>query len=556
MRAGASLFAFALSLVVAPVFGQKAQDVPPLVERVEVSVINVDAIVTDGQGRPVMSLTPDDFEILEDGKPQKITGFYKIQHGIVSVPDGSSADQVADQFRRKAILMFDNNSLDTRTRNAAIERVKDFIDNQFSEKYEWAVINVGPTVGTIQPFTDRRGEIDAALARVRHSPTFGSQRAIDRRLLSDTARNELRGQEFDSNSFNSGYDFGATARFQSREQTMRNLRATMTSAKAVIETCRAYSASSGKKILVLVTGGLELNTDFAQYSDDRGDRNMIEMKREMQEVFDAMVKEANAANFSIYVINAAGHQNVAPQHDVTNASAGTGGILGNPRDDTFNKFPDVSDPDSAGLTLAEGTGGRYLPSNSVSESIRTIDDESANFYSLAYSPSHQGDGRYHKIEVRVKQPHLNVRNREGYVDLSDEQRLEQSLRSPITFAKEKGTLDVKIKLGTPERNHDKRLVPITASMPVTDITFVPKDAQEVGRVHVYLAIYDEKGDNVGFAHQIQDVSILEKNMEQTAKGSFKYTMKVALPKGNFTLVVTLRDDVSNEIGTAYENVRL
>src|SRR3954447_26980897 len=51
---------------------------PPLVEKIEVSVVNVDVTVTDRRGQPVSGLTRDDFEILEDGKPQPISNFYVV----------------------------------------------------------------------------------------------------------------------------------------------------------------------------------------------------------------------------------------------------------------------------------------------------------------------------------------------------------------------------------------------------------------------------------------------------------------------------------------------
>ena len=49
--------------------------------RVQVEAIEIDASVTDASGRVVTDLTRDDFEILENGKPQTITSF-----GLVNIP--------------------------------------------------------------------------------------------------------------------------------------------------------------------------------------------------------------------------------------------------------------------------------------------------------------------------------------------------------------------------------------------------------------------------------------------------------------------------------------
>jgi hypothetical protein len=50
---------------------QDQQELPKL--RVTVTLVQVDAVVTDSSGRHVAGLTADDFELLQDGQPQKIT---------------------------------------------------------------------------------------------------------------------------------------------------------------------------------------------------------------------------------------------------------------------------------------------------------------------------------------------------------------------------------------------------------------------------------------------------------------------------------------------------
>jgi VWFA-related protein len=52
-----------------------AQPTPPVTFRAEINYVEVDASVTDDRGNLVTNLTAADFEILEDGKPQKIATF-------------------------------------------------------------------------------------------------------------------------------------------------------------------------------------------------------------------------------------------------------------------------------------------------------------------------------------------------------------------------------------------------------------------------------------------------------------------------------------------------
>jgi hypothetical protein len=45
--------------------------------RITTNLVQVDAVVTDPGGRQVSNLRANDFEILEDGRPQKITRFLR-----------------------------------------------------------------------------------------------------------------------------------------------------------------------------------------------------------------------------------------------------------------------------------------------------------------------------------------------------------------------------------------------------------------------------------------------------------------------------------------------
>ena len=52
--------------------------------RISVNLVQLDAVVTDSKGRQVTDLTPEDFEILQDGKQQAITNLNYVR----TAPDG------------------------------------------------------------------------------------------------------------------------------------------------------------------------------------------------------------------------------------------------------------------------------------------------------------------------------------------------------------------------------------------------------------------------------------------------------------------------------------
>ncbi|HSP15498.1 MAG TPA: VWA domain-containing protein [Thermoanaerobaculia bacterium] len=545
--------ALAVFFVASLLTADSIQKLPPLVERIDVSVTNVDVVVTDGAGHPVGGLSRDDFEIYEDGVPQFLTNFYAIQDATVRLAtreDSSEGSVDPDQFRRKIVLLIDNNFIPKPSRDAALARLDEFLESHVAANCEWTLIAIGHTVTTVQPFTSSKKQMHAAIDRVRHMPTFDEQRSMDREILSDPVRRTGLIDALGNN------DFGTTVQFKAREQTMRNLGATQNTARAVIQTCRAFTAAEGKKIVILVTGGMEMNTTFKAY-EGQGDPILSEMKRQTEETLDLIVREANAANVNLYVIAARNRGMQAPQHDVVNKSAGTNpGTVGSMQDVLGGGPIDTTDVDTSSRILAMGTGGLYLPANNVGRGLDRIDEETSTYYSLGFSPQHGEDGVYHHISVRVKQRGLEVRHREGYTNVSLDQRLEQSLLAPITLPKEQGSLPVRLALGIPDADKEGLAVPVVAELPLRLFAIVPHDEAYAGRVHIYLSIYDGDGNNVGYHHFVKDLTVARDEYACINTAVFHYRTTLRLKPGQFTILVTLRDDVTNELGTAMQILRL
>jgi len=538
--------------VIPSISAQNFGPMPPLTAHVDVNVVNVDVSVTDRSGRPVMNLTRADFEVFEDGKPMTLSNFSLIEKTVqrtttAAVPPTQQVEASAP-VHRKLLILVDNNYLEKVERDRAINTIETYL--QSSEfQGEWALAAIGHTIQPVQLFTSDKAQIHAAFDKVRHMPTNAMYHEIDRSILSDRSRKIL--------DFGSDYDYGETIRFNSREQTFRNVMTLRNTARAVADMAESYSADEGKKFMVLVTGGMESNTSYTSY-DKSTDRQMEQLRLDMAKIVDAMVREANAANFTIHIINAKSRGMQAPQHDVENHSSGINLSAQNIYLGKWGSDPiDTTDLDSIPLSVALGTGGMYLPSANLKESIQRIDTQTSNFYSLGYTPAHSGDRRYHTIKVKVKRPGVIVANRVGYYDLSPDDRLEESLHARLTFDHPVGALPVKMSLGTPKTSSERNIVlPVQAALPMANVTLLPREDGFVGRVHVYLSVFDRNGRNVGFHHQTQEVTMTTKQHDKQGNEPFKYSMNLRLKKGDFTVVVTMRDELSNELGSVVQDVSL
>ncbi len=519
------LFVLAAVVTTLPLFAQSSA-------KVDVKVINVDVSVIDKSGKPVRGLTPDAFEVLEDNQPQKITNFAVIDGPPKVAASARATNEL--QLRRRVILLVDNNYIDKSDRDAALRTLDGFIDSAFDGSYEWALAMIGQRLAIVQPFTADKKAIHAGIATIRGSASTSYHDMMDRSMLDDTLFQR------------SGLD--APAQFESRERTTRNARSLANTARGLIDATHAFASTEGKKLAVLLTGSIDLNTSFAGF-DSGSDRELQDAKTTSARIIDAIVREANAANTSIHVIGVTTHQNATPQHDVTYHSSGKG-IEGM----NITADSDVRDTSSAWM-IASGTGGLFLSSNSVRESFDTIDAAASNFYLLGYAPGHGEDRQYHKITVRVKQPGVRIIHRQGYLDLPEDERLERLLRLRISILQP--TSDVPVTLNVSDlKVEGNPAVSMLAAMPMNRVTLLPKEGRYVGRVHVYLSIFDGTGKNVGFHHQVQDVSLSPADRDKALSDDFRYKMNVRLSKGDFTVAITMRDDLSNEIGTAVQKVRL
>lgn len=541
--------------LLAPAQAQSTGPLPPLTAQVEVHVVNVDVSVTDANGNPVRNLTKDDFEIFEDGRLQKVTNFYVIQNADVKPADGSAASTSApvDQFRRKFVLLVDNNYIDKIQRDLALVEIDRFVDGAFNGEHEWAIAAISQRLEVLRPFTADKKEIHAAIDKIRKSGAFPEQHAIDRSILSDRLRRMEVLNPIDFGTLIPTVDYGEVVRFQAREQTYRALRAIRVTAAAVREMTRVHAAYEGKKVLILLTGGMETNTNFSAYTRGLPDREVTEAQRQIGIALDEVVTEANASNFAIHIINAKRRGMIAPQHEVENASSGI-----NLNTDLTAKGSDpidTTDVDSSSLTIALGTGGTYS-TNTVDQSLAAVETLNTNYYSLGYSPPHEDDRRYHSIKVRVNRKHVNVAHRTGYVALSPEDHLEQFLQARFSADEKLGSLPVKVQIGAAVPREDGMSVTVLTMLPMDRLTVIPMDGQYVGRVHVYVSVFDRDGKNLGFNHQMQEVRMSPTQYQEIGSANFRYKLNVQLRKGAFTIVITLRDELSNEIGSASEGVTL
>ncbi len=153
----------------------------------------------------------------------------------------------------------------------------------------------------------------------------------------------------------------------------------------------------------------------------------------VQRLFLGVIDAANRANVTIYTMDSAGlraESKQAETRDKVNQAAGfgintayTAAGGGDPLTKSLEENEAVlrEDPHSGLGQLAQYTGGLLFENtNNLRQGFERIEDDLHNYYLLGYSPANDVyDGRFRKIEVKVKRPGLTVASRKGYFALRD-----------------------------------------------------------------------------------------------------------------------------------------
>ena len=533
---------------------------PPLVEKIEVSVVNVDVTVTDRHGQPVPGLTRNDFEVLEDGKVQPISNFYAVENaqarsdaGPMTMPEETPAPS-SDHFRRKVLVLIDNLNTTPHGRNVALDRLENFVNEHFDDgRYDWSIAMIDKRLHMVLPMTSNKKVLHSAVTEIRNTGTrktirtsiehteFASVSAMTKHITDEPINTPP-----DATPENTIDIFADEMAL--KEQTIYARSSTESITESIVEAARAFGSSEGRKIILLVTGYLPLG---AQSPINRGNEWQITNGNHIQDVTSAnaelgimretLVREANASNTSLYIISSEGlEMPVVPGLNPMSAAP----VPGSNAMDTSPMY-----------WLAKETGGAYMPGNRIDQSLIDFDRRSASFYSLGYIPLHTDDNRYHRLSVRVKK-HSNyqLQYRDGYSSTPTDMQMTRALSSSLGAVMQPSTMAVSLIVGQPQYRGIIAIVPIEAAMSMESLQYITDAHGSRTRLHVYVSIFDPDGRNITLSKSFADISV---QPNESTTGPMTVTIPpLALAKGSYRVVVAVRDELTDHVGVVTRKIEI
>jgi VWFA-related protein len=367
---------------------------PPVTYRVEVNFVEVDAFVTDAQGAVVTDLTAADFELLEDGRPQKLSSF-----SLVNIPvqraerplfstQPVEADVQSNERTEGRIYLFVLDDMHTAPERAP--RVKAaarrFIEQNFGVNDLAAVVYTGGRANDSQDFTNNPrlllAAIDKFSGRKFRSATL--QRLQGARLNPDTGQ---VGPGDDPDEQERAY------RARSAMSTIRRLADFMAGVRG------------RRKAMLLVGEGIDYDINQAVGQAGSTATSVLQDTHEA-------IAAATRGNVSIYALDPRGLQSGSEDLIETGSTMPEQGV-------GLTSMLNEQRLSQDGLrVLAANTGGfAAVNRNDLDSAFDRIVAENSSYYMLGFYPaSDRRDGRFRKLEVRVKRPGLRVRSRSGYYE--------------------------------------------------------------------------------------------------------------------------------------------
>jgi VWFA-related protein len=512
---------------------------------VDTKLVVVNVTVKDKAGRLVTNLKQDDFQILEDGVPQKISVFEREElstepmaplsfttrpqtleerAAAATAPAGASVntqsarDPKRYQNKRLIGLFFDLSSMDVLEQARAQDAAIKFLQSQMTAADMVSIMTFSSKFKTVVDFTDDRESLIAVLRKM------ATGEGSDLAAMASTAADE-------------GDDSGSFA----ADDTEFNVFNTDRKLTALEDAAHKLAVYPEKKALIYFSSGVQ--------------KTGIENQAQLKSTINAAVR----SNVSFYPVDARGLVALIPGGDATTASPrGTGMLTGTKVASLRASF---NDSQETLYTLAEDTGGKaLLDVNDLTLGIQQAQQDIHSYYMIGYYPVNAAeDGKYRRIKVQLvpssplaKEAKLDFRN--GYfagktfakfTSADKERQLEEAL----TLGDPVSELPLALEVDYFRVAKERYFVPISVKLPGSAVSLAKKNGKQSTALDFIGQVRDANGKLVGGVRDQITVKLTDVDAGKLDQRHLQYDTGLTLGPGNYSLLFLAREDQTGKMGT-------
>ena len=510
---------------------------PSVTFRVEVNYVEIDAIVTDAQGNFVRDLTKDDFEVVEEGKPQDLSVL-----SMVDIP-----------IERTDAPLYSPTAIEPDVRSNA----KEFNGRVFVLVLDDLQTHFGRSVRVRQAaklFVERYlGANDIAAIVQTGARKDGAQEFTSNRTLLLKAINTFAGQKLRSATLDKIDDYymqretnpGAAPRDLSEAERAFKARNTLSTLRQVADYLAGVRGR--RKAVVFFSEGIDYDID-----NTIGNRYASDLRDEML----AAIAAATRANVSFYGVDPRGLSGLSDEGIEITAI---------PNDPTLGLgYASLSDElrrsqDSL-RTISEETGGfAAVNRNDFREAFGRIIQDNSGYYLLGYySTDTRRDGRFRRVQVRVKRPGLTVRARKGYTapkgkaqstttlaNTKTSPALREALDSPIPIS----GLALSVFAAPFKGTAPNASIAVTIEIEGRGLSFAEQNGLFADDVEISVIAIDRDAKIKDGGRDVVQLKLKPQTRETVSRAGIRISRRLELPPGNFQLRVGVRDGGTGATGS-------
>ncbi|HET7436482.1 MAG TPA: VWA domain-containing protein [Thermoanaerobaculia bacterium] len=545
-----------------------AQQMPQLGETMEVSIVNVDVVVTDKSGNRVHGLTKNDFEILENGKRQAISNFSEYASGVErsAAAAGGEGQEAPRRQPRTVVLFVERMPLRPQQADAFFGAIREFLENAAQPGDRVTLVDWSPAnaehielAGDVASIGPRLEELSKAAQQPQPDAVESTRQETIRLVHAEERAQNLMRQGSAHSEFGgrgAGNGNKRTMTIAKMEEAIDGMSPTVLPmltafnemqrrVHAINSTIASMGAGEGRKILLLATRrfGEVAGAEYEYVTGRTHLQNEVRNQFGTERLTKSVIANANANGVSIYPLYVPG--------------------LAITLNDTSNEDPMpfpaenyVLQNESSNLNrVADRTGGvAAFAVKDIVALLPQISSDASDYYSLAYRVNEKREDRERNLTVRVKNPDLHVRSRSAFVEKSDETRM----RDRITAALFTEPIDSAIKLtaqaGARTQSGKTSVVPVEVRIPIIGLTAIPQNGKYVGAFSVYVGSAADLDEVSEITHKTQPFEFKESDLQKASAGYFTYTVDVQVNAKTKTVAVGVLDEVSKAVGLARLNV--
>ncbi len=565
--------AFVLAPLLMSLQGEQAQkgqaEQPRATFRLRVDYVQVDATVNDAAGRFIPDLTKDDFEVLEDGAKQSIDRIEVVNVPVEprSLPALLSGrpwepDVYTNQVPpgRLYLIVMDDLHVHPARSLAARRIARLFIEQNMAPNDVAAVVVTSGSLRTAQEFTSSRRLLLDAVDK------FQGRKVISPGLASLSAMGAPEEGSLDV----------------ADPQRMFNAR-TMLDTLASMATF-AGTIPSRRKSIVMIGEGPDLDLAASEITPNYAPLNnrlsqgvtgedpmRVEAPKgfpaartELREKLRGFIDAANRANVTLYafdpVVYTQGGDDLV---DVASASVGDyDKKTGIETVRTSRAVDGIMAAQDNLRALSTQTGGFAVISRSFPDAFERIRADNSRYYILGYYPTNdKRDGKYRRIDVRVRKTGLKVTARRGYVVPKGDRKeppvvataegTSAPLREALASALPVPGLPIAVTAAPFNTAPGRASVLLMLQTPPRSVKFVDEGGRFNGKLEVSFVAVDELGKTVGGEHVDLAMPLKPELYKVVDDAGLLVESRVSLPPGRYSLRIAARDVNAERVGSLH-----